>query len=350
MGSRANMIIVEGGSYGIYYDHWAAQTMDRKVFWGPEHVFKWIISHPKEQPEPWLDQAWCEGGILLDLDRRLLLFFGGENLPYDFTLKETFLKLLPYNWSGWETHWAKRGIVDLAEYVGHDLNDVISKVEQKKLSYEKAQKFISEPISIHYAKVLISIADNNGCGAALCMDTHGWGHYLSLGEELLALIKDVTSRQTIEIGYDEGVQEGFHIDAVNKRLLVWDMSSYGVWNPDAIKQQWPGWEVVDLLDDFLHHLRLLGSRVSLESVDENSVLETLKGIVCAEEREASAYTSSLEALVSHGYKVEANPRIFQTTPMAFGEISREKQFEEIREQYLRSPNRLNWKTLVSDNR
>ena len=342
MGSRANMIIVEGGSYSIYYDHWAAQTMDRKVFWGPEHLFEWIMSHPNEEPEPWLDERWCEGGVLLDLDSRLLLFFGGEELLFDFTLKETFLKMLPYNWTGWEIRWAKRGIVDLTEYVGHDLDDVIVEFEHEILSHEKAREYLQT--GEWPREVLISLTDNNGCSVALCAER---GNYLSLGEKLLVLLRPVLTEQTIEIGYDAGVQEGFHLDVVNKRLMFWDVTTYSGRYLDFLKQQWPGWDVVDLQDDFLQHVRLLGNRVSFESVDENSVLEQLKRIVCGKERGADAYTSSYEVLVNHGYKVEVNPSFFQTTPMAFGETSREKQFDEIREQYLRSPNRINWKMLAS---
>ena len=46
MGQRANLILVEGRKYQLFYSHWCANTLPRDLFWGPGHAAAFIrIQH-----------------------------------------------------------------------------------------------------------------------------------------------------------------------------------------------------------------------------------------------------------------------------------------------------------------
>ena len=119
MGQRANLVIVRGGAWRLYYDHWCANRLDVELFWGPELAVEFIEQRGAlADPGDWLDEVWCEGGAIVDEDRRILLWFGGEDIAYDVPLRTAYLDLMRTQWPGWEIRWAAGGIQELGEYLG----------------------------------------------------------------------------------------------------------------------------------------------------------------------------------------------------------------------------------------
>ncbi|MBT9589069.1 hypothetical protein IV102_37395 [bacterium] len=116
MGQRANYAMVTATGYQLYYSHWGANVVDMDLFWGPEAARDFIGS--QTPTEDWLDERWCEGGVVMDSAQRRLLLFGGEDVKYDPFLHSVYLRLLECAWPGWETGWAYQGIVDLALFLG----------------------------------------------------------------------------------------------------------------------------------------------------------------------------------------------------------------------------------------
>ncbi|HJW92891.1 MAG TPA: hypothetical protein VJ901_04675 [Thermoanaerobaculia bacterium] len=111
MGQRANLIVIEHGQRTVYYDHWCANRLDDELFWGPEEALHFIRQREPAGDGGWLDEVWCEGAALLDLDRRDLLFFGGEDVLYDVRLRRVHLDLLRRQWDGWTVRWAPEGLM-----------------------------------------------------------------------------------------------------------------------------------------------------------------------------------------------------------------------------------------------
>ncbi|NGP59181.1 hypothetical protein FLT15_12690 [Paenibacillus thiaminolyticus] len=124
MGQRANLIVVRNGSYQMYYTHWCANTLPRDLFWGPEEALAFIES--QQLTEEWLDDRWAEGGVIIDLDQNVLLWYGGEDIMYDVPLRRQLFALMQPFWSGWELRWAKAGIVGMANYLNYPLEHVRS--------------------------------------------------------------------------------------------------------------------------------------------------------------------------------------------------------------------------------
>ena len=58
MGQRANLIIVQDGQYDLFYTHWAANTLERDLFWSPEFATAFIQMHRKvDESCGWLDEV-----------------------------------------------------------------------------------------------------------------------------------------------------------------------------------------------------------------------------------------------------------------------------------------------------
>jgi hypothetical protein len=137
MGSRVHYIVVQGGEVrntilGGGYGY----GLDYHVAVGPELVLAWLDeraqgSNPAEG-EQWLGDTLCEGGVLLDVDKQLMLVFselpwlGSSETAYEWRL--AMLDGWSRTWPGWRIEWAYDGLADLARYVGaapaplHDLD------------------------------------------------------------------------------------------------------------------------------------------------------------------------------------------------------------------------------------
>lgn len=130
MGQRANLIILHNKSYELYYSHWCANTLPNDLFWGEQYAIPYIRMQKKVNESNWLDDVWAEGGVVVDLDQRNLLLYGGEDILYDIPLRNLFLQLMKVLWQGWTIEWALEGIAAMAAYVGYPVEKVIAVREQ----------------------------------------------------------------------------------------------------------------------------------------------------------------------------------------------------------------------------
>ncbi len=126
MGHRANLLLVREGQYDLRYSHWAANTLPRDLFWGPQHAIAFVEAQPAAGTD-WLDDVWAEGGSVIDPGRRIFRLFGGEDLQYDVPLRRLYVALLGAVWQGWSVGWADEGIADLADYVGYPRERVLAR-------------------------------------------------------------------------------------------------------------------------------------------------------------------------------------------------------------------------------
>src|SRR5262245_65441601 len=106
MGQRANLVIVRRQDWRLYYDHWRPNRLDIELFWGPRLAAEFIEQRePLSDPDDWLDEVWCEGAAVLDEDRKVLVWYGGEDIEYDLTSRRGFLELIKVLWQGRDVRW-----------------------------------------------------------------------------------------------------------------------------------------------------------------------------------------------------------------------------------------------------
>jgi hypothetical protein len=99
VGHRANLLLVEGSEYRLFYSHWCANTLQRDLFWGPTHAAAFIGIQREVDDSGWLDDVWAEGGALLDLDRHHFLLFGGLKLADKLATAEGLHQLNLDEWT-----------------------------------------------------------------------------------------------------------------------------------------------------------------------------------------------------------------------------------------------------------
>lgn len=118
MGDRANVIVIrENGTHELYRTGWAV-GIDLDLLEGPTPVLAMLPG--LRQDGWWLNDTMAQGGILLDLGRKVLLFFAWEGPSTELRHRAAVFELIRAAWPGWEVRWLYGGSAELREYVGLD--------------------------------------------------------------------------------------------------------------------------------------------------------------------------------------------------------------------------------------
>lgn len=311
MGQRANLITVESGEYTVRYDHWCANRLDEILFWGAGYALEFFDAQEQVGDEGWLDDVWAEGGAVLDLDKKHLLWWGGEDILYELPLRRLYLKLQAKVWNGWTIEWAHRGIVDLAEYVGYPKEKVLSNGEN---SDEPVEVKLAEKPS--WATTLGNLETVEG-ESKLFVLNYDCENYLFNGTNLIAQCRALLGlKKIIWTEWEENrefPQGGFRIDEKHKSVEFWSVRDCPNVVPE-LKKLWDGWEIVWHQDNYEFQIEILGERVVLPEIDETKLFNRLRKNLLREDPKtglASALDIN-ETLRSEGKKVQINPWLFKS--------------------------------------
>lgn len=122
MGNRANYVLIEDGHAQTFYSSWDALSTPAVMARGPEGALAYLH---ELTPDELMDQAWIEGGILLDVDTHRALFWGGDRIATRPYLRRPLLAALPLLWPGWSITWAMFGMADLVSPLGDPYRQVL---------------------------------------------------------------------------------------------------------------------------------------------------------------------------------------------------------------------------------
>jgi hypothetical protein len=283
MGQRANLIIVEDGEHILRYDHWVANRLDEILFWGVGYALQYFDAQEKVAENGWLDEIWAEGGAVLDLDKKYLLWWGGEDILYELPLRRIYLKLQSKIWEGWTIEWAHRGIVDLAEYVGYPKEKVLS--EREDLSSAKELKIAEKKSWLH---TIGSIKKANSEIKLFPLNLYT--------EDYLRNGVDLVKQCHQEKGFDNLVwtdweengdfpQGGFLIDEKNKTVEFWQARDC----PNVVqelKKLWETWDVVWHQDNYEFQIEALNGKIILPDFVEAELIGKLRERLLREDRKS----------------------------------------------------------------
>jgi hypothetical protein len=310
MGSRANLVLVENGAHRLFYSHWAANTLDRDLFWGPEHVRQFMLIQREVSPDDWLGESWAEGGALLDLDRRRFMLFGGEDIRWDIQLRRIYLGLLRQVWDGWETAWADDGIAALASYVGHTLPFTPSR-----------------PVIKTFDPPLDPNGEHRGIFSVLWRpedlrfySVRFWSrHCLLAGPSFLEALRQEPGQATMLLGDDVGnfPQGGCHIDIARNSLDFWDACF-----PNAAKHvaaYWPGWAAGWHKDRFESQVERSSGRLQFPQHDVWPLKEWVAKILLHQSRQTGLeiIQTTVQRLGGEGKQVQVNPLALRDDPLDY---------------------------------
>jgi hypothetical protein len=322
MGSQANIVVVQDGKYDLFYCHWCAASLPSDLFWGPAHA----VAYARNQLDPkplvrnvpvrrfspsrqsdswspavdasgWLNDVWAEGGAVIDLDCKTLILYGGEDLGSHIPLRRLYLQLLQEVWEGWAIRWAKRGILDMAEYVGLPKERVIDG------HFASSEFVVAEP---RWAWAIGSMLLEDHTVHLFPLEG-GIQLELAAGPELINSMREhagYTHLPLAEWGAPFPLA-GYHVDVRERYVEYWQAAP--AFDPETyIVPCWPGWRVTWLEDNYEVHLARLGDRVSLPTWSTEELLSRVQSAVMS----GPALTlAAVEAMLQEIRKGGAEPRL-----------------------------------------
>jgi len=307
MGARANYVLIEDGAISIYYSHWGAMSVPAVVIDGPDATIAYIRELGPDAVL--MEDNWAEGGILLDVDRRALLFFGGENIMFSPPWQRIFLRMMRFVWQGWSVAWAGREIFDIASYPGVadflEINpsSLIMSVEPETYQpYSEAK--IRNPHENPWVYTVITVTWEDGRVSDYTFDSALDG-YLLFGPNLLDDLRErepdelPCEESSGEIIYfdapDQGLREGVYIDTGERAM--WIMHDKPVYSakPELIAQIWPDWSVNEHFEGLGRQVVLSGRNPSLVAAPYEQVALELIGDLMTGHRDDNDSVSRLIA-------------------------------------------------------
>ncbi|HEX6443956.1 MAG TPA: hypothetical protein VF053_02630 [Streptosporangiales bacterium] len=258
MGNRANYVLVADGDWTLHYSHWGAVGLEFDLLPGPAAATRYIRAQEVVPPDRsgWLNDLWCEGGALLDLDRHVGLVFWLRSDPAE---RAAALAVLGRTWPGRRVDWAYGGLADLAEYVGVDPETV-------RCRHEPIAPQASETGQV---TCLVTVTDPAG--------TRGYGLVGTGIEDIARLGPGVRTQLPDDALLDAcptTPMRGCHLDYTTRRAGAWTTEAC-VEPIERACADWAGWRWEWWEDDYERHVARVGDAVSIPPLDLTWALYTL---------------------------------------------------------------------------
>lgn len=247
MGNRANIVLVNHDGWQLRYSHWAGCRMLDAVLAGPAMATRYILA--RNTSDFWTCELWSDGGLLLDLVERRLLFFG-EEIMTTMNERRAMFEVLKAVWPDYSIAWAYGATAEIAAYVGAPLL-------LRDSASEPELKLATDPDRLHH---LVTVAQ----GGQLRAWPLWWGSSAAWhGPRLLDMLP-TDGQRSLRLGIVP--ESGVHVDVPEKTLGIWVTSPVpGLlrWLP----RLWPGWRIEFWEDRYEEQLRRCGSHVTAPALD-----------------------------------------------------------------------------------
>ncbi len=235
--------VLRNGQRTVYHCPRICHLLDGVLFWGPEIALEFFdheIPDEYDRWGPWYD--FC-GGAAIDRDKKRLSFFASSDINYDIPLRRAYLALMRENWPGWTTGWEIDEIAGICEFLGVPVSRI-----GLPASLNPHEHFRSEFWSQGY---LLTVC-RNVVSAAYQVDGHT--ESLLLGPEHLQVLDEIEPTSSL-VWTGEFPRAGGHIDFDTMQLAWWD-ADMAVGTDGYDGDNWSGWSVTCLEDQFERHLAL----------------------------------------------------------------------------------------------
>lgn len=258
MGQRANCVIIQDGQHQIFFSRWGAVSIADLLLAGPDVTI--ALSSEGYPDENLLNDVWGEGGVLIDVDKRHLLFWSDYKIDEPY-LRRPYLTVLRTLWPTWTVEWSTFKHVDLAQAIGWDEGRVLGLHEE----VVSALRASADPLI--QAKDLQTQSAAEGAQAFITLRTSMGDIFdylsssptssiLSLGPHVITTLQD---RQASETPHESAkLFAGAFIDVPNQTLWVWENSSLDPRYLVEIGRRWPGWAIQGHDSGIVHQVTLSG--------------------------------------------------------------------------------------------
>lgn len=308
MGQRANLVLIENGEWQLFYDHWIANSLHYELLWGPSITVDYVRGMKQQAPDSWLDEVWCEGAALIDLDRKHLLWYM-TGRACSWHAIEALIALLHYQWQGWTLEWAWQGLIDLVRYLGLPDHLVLAPTWQGE-----RERFSVDAEFDENNTILASYKQHGEYRVGRIASWEGIIEELR-GEDLSESLALLQATELVWPDID-GPSSGIHLDCDTQTLYYWTLEAFPLAH-ERLAALWPNWKTVYLFDNPLQkHLALLPLKIRIAQPDLLSLQqEWLEGLARHYARGVSnPITKIAERFQQEGKMVQINPYAFYSAP------------------------------------
>lgn len=267
MGHRANLVIVENQETSLYYSLWDAVSLPRHLFWGPEQGIQFVRNCEPWCEDGWLDELSCEGGCLIDIDKQVLMLYGGWHIQHEIPLRRIYLELLQQSWSDWKIQWAHRGLQEIRQYLG------LASQEDPMQADELLALSLNAPEDFHWIKIVVTV--NGQDGMRHYPQDNDLSLFLRRGPILTQEARQCDSFRELDLSQSvaHAIQGGLFIEETQQKLYYW--SSEPIPNHEQVQEFWKGWELIWLKDHYETHLEMAGKSLHFPKFEEQTLLDHL---------------------------------------------------------------------------
>lgn len=268
MGSRANYVIVDpaaDGGYSLHYAHWGGQTIDRDLFWGPEHAIRFARAQKLVPADDWLNSTWAEGGALIDPGRQVLMIHGAADRLLDLGRRRVYLQLLAEVWTDWAIHWAHGGPADLGDYVGVPREALLVLPEGPQKPFKLEDGAYRTAASVRWQD-----------GAVDAWRTpRSLRHLVATGPELLEYCRPLRGGSSAAAKTaEEAPSGGIHVDVPQGLVSCWSVA----WGGEIdwmLQDRWGPWRTEYVGDLAQRQTELTDGAVQVPLRDEATHVDTM---------------------------------------------------------------------------
>jgi hypothetical protein len=288
MGDRTTFVIVDDPAAGheLYCSRSSATGLDLDLLAGPGVVVPFIRSHDRDRAS-WATREQCSGAALIDLRRRVLLWFARRGSVVEMRHRQAVFELLRRAWPGWDVRWTHHGLADLRGYPGLDLTVVRERPARPGPGAVVAPSPPSDPGTPGAPSTPVEPAEVVDPGdrqlthpdprvtvvtidAGRCLVVGGdRAHPIAEGPAVLPRLSGAADHGR----YPGRAAAGLHLDTTHRRVGWWLLDNQD--EAADMANRWPGWTVEFWADDWQRHARAAGTRFTPPAVDLGAALDTV---------------------------------------------------------------------------
>jgi hypothetical protein len=233
MGYPAVFVVVGDAGARCHASRSGAAAIERFVIPGPEYALTTIAGLPRAA-DPVGALGW-EGGVLVDVPARELLWYGDEGSLATLAYQRACLAVLAHSWAGWTVRWATDGASELDRRLGGD-----GQVARREPA-DHGSVVAAEASDLAGAWwTLATVRPPDGPAEAWAVGSSE-GHLALAGPELPALLRG-TGPGVGLLDSPHPPNVGVHVDVGARSVGWWTVPpERGVLA--ELPPRWPGWSV-----------------------------------------------------------------------------------------------------------
>ena len=255
MSEHAHYAIIENGQRSFYDSRWGAPHIQNELLGGSEDLLELLRTDNVHEPIDMFEPEVAEAGLLLDMDRKYLLWCGNDMPVLEvFSLRQLYLKLIQPHWQDWTIQWADEGPLEIARALGLDLETLCTGDQLRLPTCEVASLIKAVPPGTAADTLsLMSLRDRNGTVKHYLFAEMSSGLLLQgpgLIDKLRTCVESPFPKETYTpwMVSDAPTEErkpvnGVFLDVANQELWWW--SSGFPFRGDLVRlaELWPRWTV-----------------------------------------------------------------------------------------------------------